>query len=62
MKATEMVKVLQKNIELFGDSDVYLLCSVGGTGIHVGRIKDITMDANNNSVVYGDIDKLSAIR
>lgn len=52
-----------RELELFLlEHNVYILSSIEGKGIHVGRFKQISLDADGNPVIECDIDKESSVR
>lgn len=55
MEYQELLNKLNKNKE-DGQGDVYIISSVGGKGVHIGRIKEISQDAEGDIVIEADID------
>ena len=62
IKTREEYKKLRE-LELFLlEHNVYILSSIEGKGVHVGRFKQISLDADGNPVIECDIDKESSVR
>ena len=58
MQYTELRdKLLEYNEEK--NKDIYIISSIGNKGVHIGRIKNISLDANDDIVIETDIEKES---
>ena len=53
------IEELSKIIEEAKCDGTYIIASIEGVGVHIGRIKNVTMDANNYPVIQVDIDAKS---
>lgn len=58
MKYDEIVQKLH-DITFKREQEVYVVSSIENKGNHIGRIKDISLDANCDVVIEVDIDKES---
>ncbi len=59
MKYDEAIKKLE-NITTFNkNQEVYIIASIDNKGNHIGRIKNISLDADCDVVIKVDIDKES---
>ncbi len=59
MRYNKTVQELIKKNAYGENKDVYVIALIGGEGHHIGRIKDILLDPNNDIVVEIDIDNKS---
>lgn len=59
MKYNKIMQELQKNNTYNEKQDVYIIASIDGKENHIGRIKNISLDADNDVVIEVDIDKES---
>ena len=53
------IKELSKIIEESRDKGAYIIASIEGVGVHVGRIKGVSLDADDYPVIEVDIDAKS---
>lgn len=59
MRYNKTVQELIKKNAYGENKDVYVIALIDGEGHHIGRIKDILLDSNNDIVVEIDIDNKS---
>lgn len=59
MRYNKTVQELIKKNAYGENKDVYAIALIDGEGHHIGRIKDILLDSNNDIVVEIDIDNKS---
>lgn len=56
MKPSILIEKIKQHIKNYGDRDIYLLSKVDGDGTHVGRIVEVSADAEDNIILETDID------
>lgn len=59
MKYDEVIKKLKKITTFNENQEVYIIASIDNNGNHIGRIKNISLDADCDVVIEVDIDKES---
>ena len=53
------IKELSKIIEEAKNNGAYVIASIEGVGVHVGRIKSVSLDADDCPVIEVDVDAKS---
>jgi hypothetical protein len=61
MKASQYISEITKWMDAVGDRDISLAVSIDGNGMYMGEVKSIGVDAENNIIVEGNVDKESVI-
>lgn len=56
MKNIEEMKKIE---EWLNKNNVYVVASVDGKGVHIGRFKGLSLDADDDLIIEVDIDSLS---
>lgn len=59
MQYNKTIQELIKNNTYNKEQDVYIIASIGGEGNHIGRIKNISLDADYDVVIEVDVDEKS---
>lgn len=59
MQYNKMIQELIRNNTYNENQDVYIIASIEGKGNHIGKIKRILLDADNDIVIEIDIDNKS---
>lgn len=62
MKYNKIIKELEKKNAYRDNQEVYIIASIENKGKHIGRIKNISLDAANDVVIEVDIDEFSVTR
>ena len=53
------IEEIKKIEEWLYQNNVYIVSSIDGKGVHVGRFVGLTLDVDGDLVIYTDIDSLS---
>ena len=53
------IEEMKKIEEWLNKNNVYIISSIDDKGVHVGRFKGLSLDANDDLVIDTDIDSLS---
>lgn len=59
MQYNKTIQELIKNNTYNKNQEVYIIASIEGKGNHIGRIKNISLDADDDVVIEVDIDEKS---
>lgn len=59
MEYYKIMEELQNNKSGNNNQDIYVIASVGDRGNHLGRIKSVSLDVNDDIVIGVDIDRES---
>lgn len=54
-----IIKELKQIEDYLTKNNVYIISSIDGVGVHVGRFKGFSLDANDDLVIDADIDSIS---
>ena len=59
MQYDKTIQELIKNNMYNKNQEVYIIASIEGKGNHIGRIKNISLDVNDDVIIEVDIDEKS---
>lgn len=59
MQYNKTIQELIKNNTYNKNQEVYIIASIEGKGNHIGRIKNISLDADDDVIIEVDIDEKS---
>lgn len=62
MLYNEIIQKLEKLTTSKANPNVYIVSSIDGNGVYIGRIKDILLDSSDDIVIETDVDKVNIVR